>query len=68
MGPGVSIETKRGILARFVDFYVTPTNGLPWQQHVRFEKKSLFVEKFLKKSILANIYLNFTFSTIFFSK
>ena len=44
------METKRAILARFVDFDVTPTKVLPWQPSV--------------KSILAIIRLNFTFSTI----
>ena len=38
------METKRVILARFVDFDVTPTNVLPSD----FQKKSLFDEKFLK--------------------
>ena len=42
------METKRVILARFVDFDVTLTNALPWQPDVRFSKNSLFVEKFLK--------------------
>ena len=38
----VSMETKRVILARFVDFDVTPTNVLPWQQDVRFSEKFSF--------------------------
>ena len=38
----VSMETKRVILARFVDFDVTPTNVLPWQQDVRFSEKFYF--------------------------
>ena len=50
------METKRGILARFVDFDITPTNVLPWQPDVRYQKSYLFVEKFLE---------NFTFSIIF---
>ena len=44
----VSMEAKRVILARFVDFDVAPTNVLPWQPHVRLKKKSLFNEIFLK--------------------
>ena len=35
----VSMETKRVILARIVDFYVNPTNALPWQSNVTFKKK-----------------------------
>ena len=38
----VSMKTKRVILARFVDFEVTPTNVLPWQPCVRFKKKISF--------------------------
>ena len=38
----VSMETKRVILARFVDFDVTPTNLLPWQPDVRFSEKFSF--------------------------
>ena len=34
------METKRVILARFVDFDVTPTNDLPWQPDVRFSQIS----------------------------
>ena len=37
-----SMETKRVILARFVDFYVTPTNVLPWQLDVRCSEKFSF--------------------------
>ena len=33
------METKRVILARFVDFDVTPTNMLPWQPDVKFSQK-----------------------------
>ena len=46
------METKRVILAIFVNLDVTPTNALPWQPCVRFSKKFSFC-------------LNFTFSTIF---
>ena len=42
------MDTKGMILARFVDFDVTPTNVLPWQPDVRFSENSLFVEKFLE--------------------
>ena len=42
------METKRVILARFVDFDVTSTNVLPWQQDVRFSQKFFFVEKYLE--------------------
>ena len=42
----VSMETMRMILARFIEFDVGPTNALPWQPDVRFQKKSQFVEKF----------------------
>ena len=38
----VSMETKRVILARFVDFDVTATNVLPWQPDVRFSEKFSF--------------------------
>ena len=44
------METKRVILARFVDFDVTPTYALPWQPYVRF---------FLLEKVLEN-----QFSTI----
>ena len=57
--------TKRVILARFVDFDVTPRNALPRQPHVRFLKNISFCRKILEKSILANICLNFTFCIIF---
>ena len=40
------METNIAVLARSVEFDVTPTNALPWQPDVRFSKKSLFVEKF----------------------
>ena len=53
------------ILARFVDFDVTLTNVLPWQPDVRISKKIFFWLKILRKSILAIICLDFTFSTIF---
>ena len=53
------------ILARSVDFHVPPTNALPWQPDVRFSRKFFFCWKILRKSILAIICLNFTFSTIF---
>ena len=43
------METKRIILARFVDFDVTQTNALPWQPDVRFFLNSLSVEDFLEK-------------------
>ena len=59
------METKRLILARFVNCDVTPTNMLPWQPRVRFFKKISFCSKILEKSILAIIGFNFTFSTIF---
>ena len=59
------METKRVILARFLDFDVTPTYVLPWQRDVRFSPKLFFCLKILRKSILAIICLNFTFSTIF---
>ena len=36
------METKRVILARFVDFDVTLTNMLPWQLDVRFSEKFSF--------------------------
>ena len=42
------METKRVILARYVDFDITPTNVLPWQPDVRFSENYLFVEKFLE--------------------
>ena len=56
------METMRVILARFVDFDVTLTNGLPWQPLVRFSKKISFCWKTYEKSIIC---LNFIFSTIF---
>ena len=43
------IETKRVILARFVDFEVTLINVLPWQLEVKFSKPFSFIEKFIKK-------------------
>ena len=42
------METKRLILARFVDFDVTPTNLFPWQPDIIFKKKTFFIEKFLE--------------------
>ena len=59
------METKRVIVARFVDFDVTPTNVLPWQPDVRFSEKILFLLKIPGKLFLAIICLNFTFSIIF---
>ena len=53
------------ILARFVDFDVTPTNVLPWQPDVRFSEKCSFFCKIPGKLFLAIICLNFTFSIIF---
>ena len=38
----VSMETKRVILARSMDFDVTPTNALPWQPDVRFHQTFSF--------------------------
>ena len=60
-----SIETKRMILARFVEFDVTLTNTLLWQPDVRFSKKNLFLLKNSRKINFSNYLLNFTFSTIF---
>ena len=37
----VSMETKRMVLTRFVDFDVIPTNVLPWQPDVRFSPKNI---------------------------
>ena len=59
------METKSLILARFVDFDVTPTNVLPWQPDVRFSEKISFCRKTPGKLFLAIICLNFTFSIIF---
>ena len=59
------METRRMILARLVEIDVTLTNMLPWQPDVRFSKKISFCRRILRKSILALICLNFTFSTIF---
>ena len=59
------METKRVILARFMDFDVIPTNLLPWQPGVRFSKKNSFRLKIREKSILAIICLNSSFSIIF---
>ena len=43
------METKRVILARFVDFDVTPTNVLPWQPDMPdFPQNYFFVETFLE--------------------
>ena len=56
-GEQVSMETKKVIFVRFVDFDVTPTNVLPWQLDVRFSPKFYFCWKILS--------LNLTFSTIF---
>ena len=58
------METKRVILAIFVDFDVTPISALPWQPDFRFSLKFSFCWKLLGKSILAIICLNFTFSTV----
>ena len=57
----LSMEIKRVILARFVDFYVMPTNALPWQRWILI----IFLWKIHRKSILVIICLIFTFSTIF---
>ena len=38
---------------------------VPWQPDVRFSKTSVFCLQIHRKSVLANICLNFTFSTIF---
>ena len=35
----VSMDTMRVILARLVDFDVTPANALPWQPDIRFSEK-----------------------------
>ena len=59
------METKRLILARFMDFDVTPARVLPWQPNVRFSTNLSFCWKIHRKSILAIICLNFTFSSIF---
>ena len=42
------METKKVILARFVDFDITPANMLLWQSDVRFPINYVFVEKFLE--------------------
>ena len=43
------METKRVILARFVDFDITQTNVLSWQPDVRFSPKFFrFAAKFLE--------------------
>ena len=42
-----------------------PISKLPWQPISDFTPNALFVEKLHRKSILAIICLNFTFSTIF---
>ena len=43
------METKRVILARFVDFYVTPTNVLYHGNRMSdFPQKLFFVEQFLE--------------------
>ena len=59
------METKMAVWGRSVEFDVTPTNAFPWQPDVRFSKKFSFCSKILRKSILAFICLNSTFSAIF---
>ena len=53
------METKREILARSMDFDVTPTNALPWQPDVRFHKKIIFLLKSSWKIIFSNYLLQF---------
>ena len=65
------METKRVILTRFVDFDVTPTNALPWQQDVRFSTTIFLLKNswkinfsnYLPKSYISTIFLvnNFFF-------
>ena len=50
---------------KFVGFDITLTSTLPWQPDVTFSKTFSFYWKIHRKSILAIICHNFTFSVVF---
>ena len=62
------METKRVILARSVDFDVTPTNVLPWQPDVRFSEKFSFLLKNSWKIVFSNYLPQFYIFYHFLSK
>ena len=59
------METKRVILARFVEFDLPQQTCYHGNWMSDFQRNSLFVEKFLENSFFAIVCLNFTFSIIF---